>query len=97
MVVYFEGLLKIANLVLALIAGIIAISLFRISHQRYELRAWKILIVALVFFAVQEILGALRAFDIYSSPFLTHIVPSVILGLLIYALAKQLHIHHTSK
>ena len=97
MVVYFEGLLKIANLVLALIAGVIAISLFRISHQRHELRAWKILIIALVFFAVQEILGALRAFDIYSSPFLTHIVPSVILGLLIYALAIQLHIHHTSK
>ncbi len=96
MVEYFEGILKIANLVLALIAGIIAISLFK-SSRRYELRAWKILIIALVFFAVQEVLGALRAFDVYSSPFLTHVVPSVILGLLIYALAIQLHIHHTSK
>ncbi len=97
MVLYFEGILKIANLFLAVVAGIIAISLIRVSNQRLELRAWKLLIIALVFFAIQEILGALRAFQIYSSPFLTHIVPSVILGLLIYALAIQLHINHASK
>ncbi len=97
MVIYFEGILKIANLVLAFVAGIVALSLIKVSHQRQELRAWKVLIVALVFFVIQEILGALRAFDIYSSPFLTHVVPSVILGLLIYTLALQLHIHHTTK
>lgn len=97
MVEYFEGILKISNVVLAFVAGAIAISLIRVSHRRKELRAWKILAVALVFFVLQEVLGALRAFDAFTSPFLTHIVPSIILGLLIYALALQLHIHHTTK
>lgn len=86
---YLEGILKIANLVLAVIAGLIGISLIKISGERKELKAWLLLIAALIFFAVQEILGALRAFKIYESPYLTHIVPTVILALLIIALIKQ--------
>ena len=97
MVEYFEGILKVANVILALVAGAIALSLLKVSGKRKELRAWKILAVALIFFVLQEVLGALRAFDAFTSPFLTHIVPSIILGLLIYALALQLHIHHTTK
>ena len=94
---FFEGLLKIANVVLSLIAGYIAISLLKASHKRKTLMAWKVLIWALVFFVIQQILGALRAFAIYSSPFLTHIVPTAVLCLLIYALALQMHIHITEK
>jgi hypothetical protein len=94
---YFEGMLKIANAVLAIIAGYIAITLLAKSKGRKELKAWKILVFALVFFMVQEILGALRAFNIFSSPYLTHIVPSVVLLFLIYALAVQLHISIVSK
>ena len=97
MVEYFEGILKIANLFLALVAGGIAISLIKASGKQESLRAWKALIVALLFFVVQMILGALRAYDIYTSEFLTHVVPSIILGLLIYALAIQLDVHHTEK
>ena len=89
---YLEGLLKIANLVLAFIAGITAISLIKISKKRKELNAWVLLIVALIFFAVQEILGALRAFKIFESLYLTHIVPTIILALLIIALLKQISI-----
>jgi predicted membrane-bound dolichyl-phosphate-mannose-protein mannosyltransferase len=90
-------MLKIANVVLSLVAGYIAISIFSMSHRRKDMKAWKALIYALVFFVVQEILGALRAFGIYSSPFLTHIVPAVVLAFLIYALAVQIHVNITKK
>ena len=92
---YLEGILKVANLVLALVAGIISISLIKISRKRKELNAWVILIIALIFFAIQMILGALRAFKIFESLYLTHIIPTVILILLIIALIKQMHIQKT--
>jgi len=90
---YIEGLLKIANLVLAFIAGIIGISLIKVSKRRKDLNAWVLLIIALMFFAIQEILGALRAFKIFESPYLTHIIPTVILTFLIIALLMQINIH----
>ena len=94
---FYEGLLKIANVVLAVIAGYIALMLFRISDKRKELVAWKGLIFALIFFAIQEILGAWRAFNIYSSPYLTHINVSIILGFLIYALIMQIYVGVSKK
>lgn len=89
---YLEGILKIANLILAFIAGVIGLSLIRVSRKRKELKAWVLLITALVFFAIQEILGALRAFKIFETPYLTHIVPTVILVFLIIALYQQINI-----
>jgi len=94
---FLEGILKIANVILSVVAGYIALSLFKDTGKRKELGAWKPLIIVLIFFAFQEILGALRAFNIYTSPFLTHIVPGVMLALLIYALAIQMHIHIVEK
>jgi hypothetical protein len=87
---YLEGILKIANIFLSVVAGIIAISLFNYSNKDKNLKPWYILIVVLILFAVQEILGALRAFEIFSTPHLTHINPSIMLGLLIWALALQI-------
>jgi len=89
---FIEGILKIANVFLSIVAGVIAISLFKVSHQIKELKPWKLLIIGLVLFVVQEILGALRAFRIYETPHLTHIVPTAILGLLIWALVLQIRI-----
>ncbi len=89
---FFEGLLKIANLLLSVVAGVIAVSMFRISHEKKKFRAWKILIIVLFLFIVQQVLGALRAFDIFSSLYLTHINVSVMLLFLIYALSIQLYI-----
>lgn len=90
MVSYIEGILKIANLFLALVAGGIAISLFHHAWRNRQLRAWRPMIVALVLFAVQMVLGALRAFNIYESPFLTHVNVSVLLVFLIWALIVQI-------
>ncbi|MEA2037670.1 MAG: hypothetical protein U9O94_09240 [Nanoarchaeota archaeon] len=94
---FIEGILKITNLILAVVAGIIGISLIRVSHKTKELKAWVVLIIALTFFGIQEILGALRAFKIFESPYLTHIVPTIILALLIVALVQQIIIHKGRK
>ena len=94
---FLEGILKITNGVLSIIAACVALSLFKISHERKELRSWKALIMAVFFFMIQQILGALRAFGIFESPFLTHVVPAVVLGFLMYALIWQIHIHLTEK
>ena len=91
-----EGILKIANLFLAVVAAIIGISLFKSSFKDKILRAWKPVSIALVLFAVQQILGALRAFDIYSSPYLTHVNVSLLLGFLIYALVQQIEVTKTN-
>lgn len=90
---FIEGILKIANVLLAIIAGILAITLFKVSNKKFYLRPWKILIGVLILFGIQEILGALRAFRIYSTPHLTHIVPTAMLGLLIWALTAQIIIN----
>ena len=87
---FIEGIFKIANLFLAIVAGFIAVSLFHHAHRKDILKAWKALIIALVLFSFQEILGALRAFQIFETPYLTHIVPTAILGFLILALVMQI-------
>ncbi|HLD43546.1 MAG TPA: hypothetical protein VJB08_06210 [Candidatus Nanoarchaeia archaeon] len=90
MVEQLEGVLKIANLLLSVVAGMIAVSLFQASRNQRFLRPWKFLIVALVLFALQQVLGAFRAFRVYSSPYLTHINPTFMLGFVIAALVFQI-------
>ena len=92
MVNYLEGILKISNVFLSLIAGFIALGLFKVSHKRKALNPWRLLIIALVLFAVLEIFGALRGFRIFESPFITHLIPTIMLGLLIAALAFQINV-----
>jgi hypothetical protein len=89
---YIEGILKIANLFLSVVAGFIAISLFKATKKQDYLKPWYLLIIVLVLFAVQEVLGALRAFEIYSNPYITHIVPTIMLGLLIWTLILQINL-----
>jgi amino acid permease len=90
MISYIEGILKIANLFLALVAGGVALSMFTHAWKNRELRAWRPMIIALVLFGVQQILGALRAFGVYESAYLTHINVSLLLAFLIYALVLQI-------
>lgn len=94
---YIEGIIKIANVFLAIVAGIIALSLFHISHKRRELRPWRLLIIALVFFVFQEIFGALRSFRIFESPYLTHIIPTAMLALVLSAIILQIDIAKKEK
>jgi uncharacterized membrane protein YfcA len=91
MVETLTGTLEISAALLSLIAAILAISIFKVSHRNRELRAWKYIIVGLIFFMAGEIFGALNSFNIYQTIFLTHIIPTAILGLLITALVIEIH------
>ena len=89
---YIYGTLQIANLFLAVVAGTMAATLFQISHRRSHLRPWKVLVVALILFSILEIIGALRSFNVYTSPWMTHVITSFIVLLLIVALIMQYRI-----
>lgn len=89
---YLYGVLQIANVFLSVVAGAIALSMFKTSREHKELDAWKYLGIVLVLFAIEEILGALRSFRYWDPGFLTHVVPSVMLLLLAYALIRQIQI-----
>lgn len=84
---------QIGSVILSVVAGVIALSLFRVSHNEQELHAWKPLIIALVLFAVEEILGAIRTFGFsdvaaisWLYPWITHVLPGFILAFTIQAL-----------
>ncbi len=90
---WIYGISQISAVVLALVAALIALSLFSAARRIKYLHAWKWMIPALLFFVVVEILGVLRTFGVFSSPFLTHILPGVILGFLFVALVVQTNIN----
>jgi hypothetical protein len=90
---WFQGTAAIAAAFLAVVAGILALSLFKAAFQKKEMKAWRFVIFALVIFAVEEILGGLKAFGIYSTPHLTHVIPGFILGFMIAALVNQIYIN----
>ena len=92
-----QGTLNIANIFLALVAGLIAISLFRASHKHRPLKPWKILIVVLILFVIQEILGSLVAFGIIGATFVTHLIPSFMIFLTIVAVDLQIKEHTVSR
>jgi len=87
-----EGIFQIANLFIAIAAGIIASTLFKRAWKTEKLKAWVPLIFALILFAFQQIIAALRSFHIYSTPYLTHIVPTLILGCLITAVILEIDV-----
>ncbi len=86
---FTTGVLQVANFFLAIVAGLIAASLFEVSGKK-GLKAWRPLAIALIFFALEEIFGGLRSFNIYSNPWVTHVIPSVIMLFLIAALIIQI-------
>lgn len=86
------GTAELAAAFLAIIAGILAISMLEASRQQKILSAWKWMIVALVIFMGEEIIGALKSFGIYSTPHLTHVIPFFILLFVIAALIIQISI-----
>jgi len=86
------GIAVLTTVFLSVVAGFIALSLFEHARQRKYLAAWRPLCVGLVLFAVLEIFGALKIFNIWSTPWLTHVLASFILVFVIAALLKQINI-----
>ena len=88
---FLTGMLKIANIFLSVVAGSLALSLFKSARSDEPLlRPWCFLVFALVLFALLEIVGGLRAFNIFETPFLTHTIVSVMLVMLIGALIVEI-------
>ncbi len=86
------GIAVLTAVFLSIIAGMLAVSLFQQSTQRKYLSAWKPLLIALFLFAVEEIVGAMKIFGVWSTPWLTHVIPTFILIFLIAAIIKQINI-----
>jgi len=86
------GTVQFAVVILSVIAGLIAISMYRLTKGRSDLAPWNPLLVSLVLFAVVEILGGLATFGVYRTPHLTHILTSVVLAFLIAALLRKINV-----
>lgn len=86
------GSAQIGAVLLSIIAGIIALSLFNAASKRKYLSAWKPLIFALVLFVVEEVVGATRSFGLHSNIWITHVIPSFMMLLLIAALIRQINV-----
>ena len=90
---FYIGVLQLTVVFLSIMAGGIALSLFRISSKHDLLGAWPMVIVALVLFAIVEIVGVLDAFDIYRQiAWMRHVIPSLIMGCLIIGVVRQIQI-----
>lgn len=91
---FLYGLLQIAGLFLAIVAGVIGISLFKVFHKRRELWSWKVLILALVVYALHKFFGALDAFNVYqtSTGWMSQIFPIFIQGFVLWALILEIYI-----
>ena len=87
---YLQGIIELAATFLSIVAGIIGSTVFFQASKKKEYAPWKPLSIVLILFAFEEIFGALKSFGIYSTPWITHVLPSVILGFLIYALVLQI-------
>ena len=90
---WIYGTSAIAAAFLSVVAGILAMTLFKAAFKEKHLHAWRFLIFSLVFFGVEEVLGALKIFGIYRTPHLTHVVPGFILAFLIAALVNEIWVN----
>lgn len=79
--------------ILSIIAAFIAISMFRAAGKTKKLRAWRYLLIGLLFFSAVELAGAIKTFGIFSTPYLTHVLVSFVLVFLIAALVIQININ----
>ena len=89
---WIYGIAQFSAGFLSVVAGIIALSMLKTAREHKTLRSWRFLIIALLLFAVEEVVGALKTFGIYSTPHLTHVLPFFILLFVIIAVIVQTNI-----
>jgi len=90
---WIYGIAQLTTVFLSIIAGLIALSLVKESTQHAMMGAWKYLIVSVVVFAAVEVFGALSSFGVYRTPYLTHVLTSVVLVFFIAAVVRQREIN----
>ncbi len=90
---WFYGTATIAVVFLSIVAGVLALSLFKAAFRKKELKAWRYIIFTLILFAVAEIFGALKIFGVYSTPHITHVLVGVVLATFIAAVVSQIYVN----
>ena len=93
---WIYGVTQLAVGFLAVIAGIICLSMLQSSKHR-ELRAWRAVLIGLFLFICLQVIGGLRTFGMIPNTgiwlFIVHVLVSGILGLLILAITIQLQVN----
>jgi hypothetical protein len=89
---WIYGVAQFSAAFLSVVAGFLAISMFAATKKYAYLSSWKYLIIALILFAVEEVIGALKTFGVYSTPHLTHVLPFFILLFVIIGVVVQINI-----
>lgn len=88
---WIYGVAQFAAAFLAIIAAFIAATMLKKAEEK-PLKAWVFLLLGVIFFAIEEVIGALKTFGIFETQYLTHVIPGIIMGLLITALVVQTNI-----
>src|SRR5210317_2254231 len=95
-ILYLIGGIQIVIVLLCFYGFYLFIKLFsnlKNAKERDKYIPWKYLFIALILFALEEVVGALDAFNILREyNFLRHIIPSFLLLVLILAVAKQISV-----
>lgn len=87
------GIAQLAAGFLAIIAGVLAISMIHQSRKQKKLKAWVWLLIAIALFALVEFIGAARAFELSENPYIVHVLVGLLLGFLIAGLNEQININ----
>jgi len=95
-ILYLIGAIQIVVVLLCFYGIILFIKLFRSlknTQERDKYGPWKYLFIALILYALEEVVGILDAFNILREyNFLRHIIPSFLLLVLILAITKQISV-----
>lgn len=78
---FVQGVLKITNVFLSIVAAVLILWLFRVGKGDKRMKPWYFLFVALAIFAFGETMGTLDAFGfLYFRPFL----PGIEVGVIVF-------------
>jgi len=86
--VIFDAVLETTNLILSIVAIIIAIPLIRKSKNVILVAYWRYLLTALILFGIFQIVSNLRTYGIVQIPYFTHVITFFILLFLLITLIK---------
>lgn len=86
--IIFSAVIETTNLILSIVAIIIAVPLIKKSKNVILVAYWKYLLTALILFAVFQIVSNMRTWGVIEIPYFTHVITFFILLFLLITLVK---------
>ena len=83
-----DAVIETTNLILSIVAIIIAVPLMKKSKNVILVAYWRYLLTALILFAVFQIVSNMRTYGVVVIPYFTHIITFFILLFLLITLVK---------